>query len=105
MLEQIKTFLEDKKTENVEIVDVSSSDYFTDYVILATTISTKQTLALVDELTQKAKELGANLFGSEVSEDWVVLDFGDFLVHLLSEEYRQRYKIEDFLKEFTKNKS
>ena len=102
MLEQIKTFLEDKKAENVELIDVKNSDYFTDYVIVATTISNRQTIALVEDIKNKAKELELNLLGSEISDDWVVLDFGDFLVHLLSEEYRQRYKIEDFLKEFAK---
>lgn len=104
MIEQIKFFLEEKKAENVELIDVSGSDYFTDCVIVATMISVKQTLALAEELQAKAKELGASLLGSEISEDWVVLDFGDFLVHLLSENFRQKYKIEDFLKDFKKNK-
>jgi ribosome-associated protein len=64
----------------------------------------KHGFALLDELKKQLKPDEEFLFIDE-SDDWTVVDLGDILIHLMSEEYRAKYQLEEFLKEFNKTKS
>lgn len=102
-LEKIKELIDDKKGLDIEIIDVKESDYFTDYVIIATTMAQKHGAAILDHLKANLKPEEEFLFAEE-SDEWTVIDLGDVLIHLISEEYRAKYRIESFLKEFLKKK-
>lgn len=97
---KIATLLDDKKAENIEIFDLSESGYFVDAVVVATSIASKHALMLVDEMKKTLKKDGENILNVDDSDDWTIVDMGDILVHLMSEEYRKRYNLEEFLKEF-----
>jgi ribosome-associated protein len=50
----------------------------------------------------KLKPAGETFLFVEESDDWTVIDLGDMLIHLMSEEYRERYKLEEFLSKFNR---
>ena len=99
-VEKIAEILNEKKAENVEIIDMSDKEYIAKYVIIATTLASRHAASLIDDIKVGLK--GEKIIGIESSDDWSVLDFGDILVHLMSETYRAKYNIEDFLAKLEK---
>ncbi|MRI59370.1 MAG: ribosome silencing factor [Epsilonproteobacteria bacterium] len=97
--ERIKEIVEEKKAEDVEIIDTQDSDYFVDRVVVATSLSDKHTAALLDILKEKLKPEGEQFLKVQEGDEWIVIDLGDILVHLMTDAYRKKYKIEEFLKE------
>ncbi|BAF70601.1 MULTISPECIES: ribosome silencing factor [unclassified Nitratiruptor] len=102
---RIKEVIEDKKGENVEIIDTSKGDYFVDRVIVGTSLSDRHTAALLDHLKEKLKPEGEEFLKVQEGEEWIVIDLGDILIHLMTDAYRQKYRIEDFLKELMSGKN
>lgn len=98
--ESILKLLDEKKAENIELINLNNSGYFVDNVIIATIASTKQALALIDDIKILVKDFNDKVLYEESSEDWSVLDLGDALIHLMSSAYREKYQIEKFLSEF-----
>ena len=98
--QKIADLLDEKKAENIEIFDVTGSGYFVDAVVVATSIASKHALMLVDEIKKTLKKEGEEILNVDDSDDWTIVDMGDVLVHLMSAEYRKRYNLEEFLKEF-----
>jgi len=103
-IEKIVNILDDKKALDIESFDTKESDYFTDAVVIATTMGEKHGNALLDELKRKLKPQEQFLFVDE-SDDWIVIDLGDILIHLMSEEYRAKYKLEEFLEQYAKREN
>lgn len=98
--QKIVTLLDEKKAENIEVFDLSDSDYFVDAVVVATSIASKHALMLVDEIKKTLKKDGETILNVDDSDDWTIVDMGDILVHLMSAEYRKKYNLEEFLGEF-----
>jgi len=98
-IEKIVNILDDKKAENIESFDLKDKDYFVDAVVIATTMGQKHGFALLNDLKNKLKPEETFLFVEE-SDDWTVIDLGDILIHIMSEEYRAKYQIEEFLSKF-----
>ena len=103
-IENIKTILEDKKADNVEIFDLTSKDYLVDYVVIASTLNPKHANALLDHLKIDLKPKGEEFLRVDEDDNWTVIDLGDIFVHLMSEKYREKYNIEEFLESFAKQK-
>lgn len=103
--EKIAQILDNKKAENVQIIDMSEREYIAKFVVIATTLTGRHALALVDELKTELKPLGEEFLGIESSDDWSVIDLGDIIVHLMSETYRKKYDIEDFLDKLKKEEN
>ncbi len=101
-VEKIVNLLDEKKAENIQVFDMRESDYFVDEVIIATILNDKHGYALVDYLKPLLKELGEKYIHTEESDDWLVVDLGDMLIHLMSSDYRTRYNLEEFLLEIGK---
>jgi len=97
-LEQISNILADKKAENVEVIDLTSKDYIVDYVVIATTLNSKHAFALLNYLKNDLKPAEEFLRVDE-DDNWTVIDLGDVFIHLMSEEYRNKYSMEEFLSE------
>ncbi len=89
-----------KKAENIEVFDLTSKDYVVDYVVIATTLNSKHAFALLDYLKVDLKPKGEEFLRVDEDEDWTVIDLGDIFIHLMSEKYREKYSLEEFLKEF-----
>ncbi len=89
--------LEDKKGEDILLLDIKEIASFTDYFVICTGTSDRMLDALasttVDEIKKKYKKKAKK---QGLSRDgWVVVDFGDVVVHLLSPDQRDYYRIED----------
>ncbi len=92
----IKKALEDKKATNIEILDVSKQTSLGDYFIIASCQSTVQVRACVDEVEEKMEEAGYVVKHKEGYRggSWILMDYGDIIVHVMQQETREFYAIE-----------
>ncbi len=98
----IVSTLEEKKGEDILLLDLSGVCSFTDYFVLCTGVSERTIRALGDEVQRKVKQ-AFNLHSRSVeggaSSGWMLLDYGDVIVHLFSSELRDYYKLEELWRE------
>ena len=98
-LERINGILSDKKAEDIEVIDLTSKDYIVDYVVIATTLNSKHAFALLNYLKNELKPEGEEFLRVDDDDEWTIIDLGDMFIHLISEKYRKKYSIEEFLSE------
>jgi len=90
--------LEDKKGIDMEIFDLEGKNYIVDCVIIATAMAGKHSFALLDTLKTKLKAAKEVFYNTdEESEDWLIADLGDIMVHIFTENTRKRFNLEEFL--------
>jgi ribosome-associated protein len=97
---QIIDIVEDKQASDIVLLDVREQTSIADYFIIATIDNERQGKAIQDDLQEKLhieqNIRPLNLNGIEAnSGGWVLLDYGDVIVHLFSEEMRQYYRLEE----------
>ncbi len=98
-IENIVKILDEKKAEEIEVFNLENADYIANYVVIANSLNGKHTIALFEHLKKDLKPLGETFLATDISDDWVVADLGDILIHIMIPEYRQRYSLEAFLSE------
>jgi len=98
-IERIVNFLSEKKAENIETVDLKGKGYIVDAVIIATALNNKHSIALLNYLRETLKPLGEEFVRVEEDGEWSIIDMGDMLIHIMTEAHREKYNIEDFLKD------
>lgn len=103
-LKRIEKLLDEKKAQNLEIVTLEGEGYIVDGVVIATALNNKHSLSLVHYLKDTLKPFGEEFLRIEEDGEWSVIDMGDILIHIMTEEYREKYNIEEFLEDF-KSKS
>ncbi|PHM18149.1 MAG: ribosome silencing factor [Sulfuricurvum sp. PD_MW2] len=103
-IEKISAILDQNKAEAIEVFDLKEGDYFADYVIIASSLGERHTLALLDHLKKGLKPEEEFLYVDE-SGDWVAIDLGDILIHILTPQYRVKYDLERFLGEIAARKN
>ncbi|PVY78860.1 ribosome-associated protein [Tamilnaduibacter salinus] len=88
--------LDDLKARDVTVMDVSDRTSVTDYMVLASGTSNRHVRSLVDEVTRQAKAAGARTGGVEGGEvsDWLLVDLGDVVVHVMTPTTREFYDLE-----------
>lgn len=88
--------LEDKKATNIETLDVSEQTSLGDYFVVASCQSTTQVRACVDEVEEKLEEKGIVVLHKEGYRggSWILMDYGDIIVHVMQQETREFYSIE-----------
>jgi len=101
-LELIRTLLDEKKAENIEIIDLTDRDYIVDSVVIATTLNPKHAYALLNYMKTDLKPHGEEFLRVDEDEEWTVIDLGDMFIHLMSEAAREKYSLEDFLSKLEK---
>ena len=87
---------ESKKATDIRVLDLTGITSFTDYFVICTGSNPKQIQAIADEIGLKLKERGElphSLEGYNQAE-WILMDYGDFLVHVFSEKARAYYDLE-----------
>jgi ribosome-associated protein len=93
----IVTALEDKKGENILLMDISEISSFADFFILCNGTSDRMLISLADGLMDMVKKefhLHPRLEG-KAAGGWMVLDIGDIVIHLFSPEQREYYNLEE----------
>ena len=93
--------LEDKKGEAILLLDIKEIASFTDYFVLCTGTSDRMLDALADATleTVRREHRKHGRKQGEAREGWVVVDYGDVVVHLFSPDQREYYDLEEFWQE------
>jgi ribosome-associated protein len=88
--------LEDIKGRDVVVMDVTGLSDVTDYMIIASGTSNRHVRALVDQVVEATTDAGIKPLGVEGREtnEWVLVDVGDALVHVMQAETRAFYDLE-----------
>ena len=86
----------DKQASDIIMLDMRGPFSFTDYFVIITGENHRQMEALQDEISYALKTAGLPLHHSEGSNGggWVILDFGDLVVHVFAQEEREYYELE-----------
>jgi ribosome-associated protein len=87
---------QDKKATDVVILDVGPVLVITDYFVVCTGTSDTQVKAIADEVEARVKAAGLPAIGREGEQErqWILLDFGDMVVHVFQPEIRDFYRLE-----------
>jgi ribosome-associated protein len=87
---------ESKKARDVKVLDLREVTSFTDYFVICSSASARQGKAIADEIGKALKKIGELPVSAEGydSGDWILLDYGDFIVHIFSETARSYYDLE-----------
>jgi ribosome-associated protein len=86
----------EKQATNVTVLDLTGVTSFTDYFVICSGANIRQNQAITDEIGKQLKahgELPTSIEGYEQGE-WILSDYGDFLVHVFSEKSREYYALE-----------
>jgi len=89
--------LEDVKARDISTFDVTHLSSLFDRVIIATADSARQTKALASRVQEKIKALGEKVYGTEgeATGEWVLIDLGDIVVHIMQPAIREYYNLEE----------
>lgn len=90
------TALEDKKAEDIRIIDITEVSVLADYFIIASGSNASQIQALTDNVEEKLGRAGYHIKQVEGYDNanWVLMDFGDIIVHIFDKENRLFYNLE-----------
>jgi len=99
---QVVTVLEDLKGHDIVALNVSKLTDITDYMIVVSGASNRQVRALADAVVKFAKSIHLKLLGIEGKEslDWVLIDLGDVVVHVMHPDSRAFYNLEGLWSDF-----
>lgn len=89
--------LEDIKGRDILVMDVSHLTSLFDHIVLASADSTRQVKALAHHVEERARELGIEILGVEGEQvgEWVLVDLGDVVVHIMQPAIRSHYNLEE----------
>ena len=89
--------LEDIKARDIEVIDVRPQTSLYDTMVIASAESNRQVKALANHVRDKLKEAGASILGVEGEDvgEWVLVDAGDIVVHVMQPAVRAYYNLEE----------
>lgn len=88
--------LEDIKAMDIKVLDVMDQSDVTDIMVIATGNTTRQVKSLANNVVVEAKEKGVKPLGmeGEKTADWILVDLGDVVVHVMTPDIRDFYNLE-----------
>jgi ribosome-associated protein len=88
---------DENRGKDILVLDLRNSTPLVDFFVIITAVSRRQSRAVASEIDQAMKKLGEAKLGLEGSEEgrWTLIDYGDFVVHIFSPEYRAYYALEE----------
>jgi ribosome-associated protein len=89
--------LEEIKAHDIEVFNVTKLTTLCDRMIIASGDSARQTLAIANNVADKVKAAGGAVYGMEGEQtgEWVLVDLGDVLVHVMQTAVRAHYNLEE----------
>ena len=92
----VQTALEEIKAVDVKVLDVRDSSSITDLMIIATGNSTRHVKSIADSVMETVKKKGCKVLGVEGDKacDWVLVDMGDVVLHVMLADVREFYALE-----------
>jgi ribosome-associated protein len=99
IFDQVRTAVraaEEKKAQEITVLRLAAITEFTDYFIICTGTSTRQTQAIADEITEQLKKMKTRPLHIEgyKNAEWILVDYGAFVVHVFTENSRRFYDLE-----------
>ena len=93
--------MEDIKAHDIVAIDVRKLTSIFDWVVVASADSARQTKALSRHVRDRLKESGAHIIGTEGEEsgDWILVDAGDIVAHVMQPAVRDYYNLEELWSE------
>jgi ribosome-associated protein len=88
---------DDNRARDIVLLDLRQATPLLDFFVIATANSRRQSHAIASEIDAEMKKLGERKLGLEGSEEgrWILIDYGDFVVHILSVDGRGYYALEE----------
>ena len=88
---------DDNRAKDILLLDLRQATPLVDFFVIATANSRRQSHAIASEIDAEMKKLGEHKLGLEGSEEgrWILIDYGDFVVHIFSAEGRAYYALEE----------
>lgn len=96
-VKRIVSAMLDKKAEKVVVLKLKGISDITDFMVICHGNSSRQNLAISDEIQEKIREqFKLKPYGveGEREAEWILLDYIDFVVHIFSQETREKYSLE-----------
>jgi ribosome-associated protein len=92
----IESELDLRKGLHITTLDVSKKTTITDYMVVVSATSSRHAKSLCDYVQVKVKELGVIPLGMEgqLGSDWMLLDLGDVILHVMAGQAREYYQLE-----------
>ena len=90
--------LYEKKAQNITLLDLKEQAVFADYFLICSADNDRQLRALSDTVADDAKKEGKVVAGGReglAENGWILIDFGDLIIHLFSPEKRSFYNLEE----------
>jgi ribosome-associated protein len=96
MLRQVRLAMEDLKAKDAIEIDVRGKTSVCDYMVIVSGTSTRHVKSIADEVVRKVKELDVMPLGveGEREAEWVLVDLGDVVVHVMLPRVREFYALE-----------
>ncbi len=94
--DKIYQAIEDAKGIDIKVLDVRESSDITDFMIVASGTSSRHVSSVADRVAESMLKIGSKAIGVEGKRegDWVLLDFGDVVVHIMRPDTRDFYNLE-----------
>lgn len=88
---------DDNRAKNILLLDLRTATPLVDFFVIATASSRRQSNAIASEIDAAMKKIGERKLGMEGAEEgrWVLVDYGDFVVHVFADEARGYYSLEE----------
>ena len=98
---RIVDLLSDKRAEDILLLDIRGVTLFADYFVIVSAETARHTQALCDVLDEELTKDGVSVWGreGEAGSGWVLLDYGDVIVHIFGPEQRSFYDLEGLWRE------
>lgn len=92
----IKDSCKEKKGIDIKVLDIKGLSSIADYFVIVSGNSVRQVSALADEIEEKMDEKGIKLenIDGKTTSRWILLDYGDIIVHVFHKDEREYYDIE-----------
>ncbi|MDI1351367.1 MAG: ribosome silencing factor [bacterium] len=105
MLAKLLNSLEDIQAIDIKVIDVHKQTTITDYMIIASGRAARHVKAIAQKVMEDMKLIGLSSISSTGLEsgDWALIDFGDFILHVMQAESRQFYNLEGLWEEHIKS--
>lgn len=89
--------LEDIKGKDIEVINTTKLTSMFDRIVIATGDSNRQVKSLARNVQEKVREAGGEVLSTEGEDggDWVLVDLGDLVVHVMQPQVRQYYNLEE----------
>ena len=96
MVQRIVQLIDEKKGEQIQVIDISGVSTIADYFIIAGGSNVRQTQAISDEIESQLAKAGHEPKQIEGyrSGNWILLDYGDIVIHIFNSEDRRFYNLE-----------